>query len=112
MTNPKHALKTLPAFTADEREIAHRLLAIRVAHMMGRKLEEGDWAEVYCRAKGIPLRGWSNLEIDVVHESVGVEHKMMRYSSKGDISEACGTSHMHPSATRAFRMPPYDDRSK
>jgi hypothetical protein len=97
---------TLQAFTAEERKKAHTLLAIRVAHMMGRKLEEGDWAEVYCRAKGIPLQGWSNLDIDVSHGSLGVEHKMMRYSSKGDISEACGTSLMHPSATRAFRVPP------
>jgi len=74
--------------------------------MMGRKFEEGDWAEVYCRAKGIPLKGWSNLDIDVMHGSLGVEQKMIRYSSKGDISEACGTSIMHPSATRAFRVPP------
>ena len=97
---------TLPAFTEEERKQVHTLLAIRVAHMMGRKLEEGDWAEIYCRAKGIPLQGWSNLDIDIAYESLGVEHKMIRYSSKGDISEACGTSIMHPSATRAFRVPP------
>ena len=42
--------------------------------MMGRKLEEGDWAEVYCRAKGLPNQGWSNLNIDVMHEGLGVEH--------------------------------------
>jgi hypothetical protein len=99
-------IRTLPAFTASEREKAHTLLAIRVARMMGRKLEEGDWAEVYCRAKDIPLKGWSNLDIDIMHGSLGVEHKMIRYSSKGDISEACGTSIMHPSATRSFRVPP------
>jgi hypothetical protein len=104
--NAKRRIKTLQAFTDDEREKAHTLLAIRVAHMMGRKLEEGDWAEVYCRAKGIPVKGWSNLDIDVMHGSLGVEHKMIRYSSKGDLSEACGTSMMHPSATRAFRVPP------
>jgi hypothetical protein len=97
---------TVTAFTETERKQVHTLLAIRVAHMMGRKLEEGDWAEIYCRAKGIPLRGWSNLDIDVTYGSLGVEHKMIRYSSKGDISEACGTSIMHPSATRAFRVPP------
>jgi hypothetical protein len=102
----KKKIKTLRAFSDDEREKVHTLLAIRVAHMMGRKLEEGDWAEVYCRAKGIPVKGWSNLDIDVMHGSLGVEHKMIRYSSKGDISEACGTSIMHPSATRAFRVPP------
>ena len=103
---PTKRIKTLQAFTKDEREKAHTLLAIRVAHMMGRKLEEGDWAEVYCRAKGIPLKGWSNLEIDIMHGVLGVEHKMIRYSSKGDVSEACGTRIMHPSATRAFRVPP------
>jgi hypothetical protein len=104
--NAKRKIKTLRAFTDDERDKAHTLLAIRVAHMMGRKLEEGDWAEVYCRAKGIPIKGWSNLDIDVMYGLLGVEHKMIRYSSKGDISEACGTSMMHPSATRAFRVPP------
>jgi hypothetical protein len=102
----KLRVKTLSAFTEDDREKAHTLLAVRVAHMMGRKFEEGDWAEVYCRAKGIPLRGWSNLDIDIMHGSLGVEQKMIRYSSKGDISEACGTTIMHPSATRAFRVPP------
>jgi hypothetical protein len=104
--NELRKIKTLQAFTNEEREKAHTLLAIRVAHMMGRKLEEGDWAEVYCRAKGIPIRGWSNLDIDIMHESLGVEQKMIRYTSKGDISEACGSSIMHPSATRAFRVPP------
>ena len=67
---------TLEAFSPSEREKAHALLAIRVAHMMGRKLEEGDWAEVYCRAKEIPVRGWSNLDIDVMHGSLGVEQKI------------------------------------
>jgi len=104
MTQSK--IRTLPAFTNKEKEKAHTLLAVRVAHMMGRKLEEGDWAEVYCRAKDIPLRGWSNLDIDVAHGSLGVEHKMIRYSSKGDLSEACGITIMHPSATRSIRVPP------
>ena len=104
--NVRQKVAALPAFTDSEREKAHTLLAIRVAHMMGRKLEEGDWAEVYCRAKGFPVKGWSNLDIDIMHGSLGVEHKMIRYRSKGDISEACGTSIMHPSATRSFRVPP------
>jgi hypothetical protein len=98
--------KTLAAFTEEQKIRAHEFLAIHVAHMMGRKLEEADWSEVYCRAKGIPLKGWSNLDIDVMHGSLGVEHKMYRYSSAGDISEACGTSLMHPSATRSIRVPP------
>ena len=44
--------------------------------MMGRKFEEGDWADVYCTAKNIPNRGWSNLNIDVIYNGLGVEHKM------------------------------------
>ena len=46
--------------------------------MMGRKFEEGDWAAVYCTAKNIPNRGWSNLNIDVIYNGLGVEHKMLR----------------------------------
>ncbi len=65
--------QTLPAFTEQEYMQAHVLLATRVAYMMGRKLEEADWADVYCAAKRIPKQGWSNLEIDVVHENLGVE---------------------------------------
>src|SRR5439155_188998 len=73
--------------------------------MMGRKLEEGDWAQVYCRAKGLPNRGWSNLNIDVMHEGLGVEHKMLCYRSDADISKACGETLMHPAATRSIRIP-------
>ena len=43
--------KVLQAFTEAEYEKAHQLLAMKVAFMMGRKLEEGDWADVYCGAK-------------------------------------------------------------
>jgi hypothetical protein len=96
--------RTLPAFTPEEREKVQRLLALKVAHMMGRKLEEGDWSEVYCAAKGIPNRGWSNLNIDVIHDNLGVEHKMLCYRSKPTLDEACGTTLMHPSATRSFRI--------
>jgi hypothetical protein len=56
---------TLAAFTPEQYATAHRLLAAKVARMMGRKLEEGDWADVYCRAKGLPSQRWSNLNIDV-----------------------------------------------
>jgi hypothetical protein len=66
--------KTLAAFNKDEYAKAHMLLASQVATMMGRKFEEGDWAYVYCTAKGIPVRGWSNLNIDVMHQGLGVEH--------------------------------------
>ena len=95
----------LPAFTQPQRDAAHRLLAAKVAMMMGRKFEEGDWADVYCRAKGIPNRGWSNLSIDVMHEGLGVEHKMLCYRSDTDISKACGEILMHPAATRSIRIP-------
>lgn len=76
--------------------------------MMGRKFEEGDWSHVYCKAKGIPQLGWSNLEIDVTHENLGIEHKMLCYRSKPCIEEACGTTLMHPSATRSIRLPLLD----
>lgn len=101
-------MQTLQCFTPEERERAHRLLAIRVAHMMGRKFEEGDWSYVYCMAKGIPQAGWSNLDIDVTHENLGVEHKMLCYRSKPSVEEACGTTLMHPSATRSIRLPSLD----
>ncbi|HOU15241.1 MAG TPA: hypothetical protein PKZ84_19215 [Anaerolineae bacterium] len=66
---------TRPAFSTVELMAAHRFLASRVAVMMGRKFEEGDWAYVYCAAKGISNEGWSNLHIDVMHGALGVEHK-------------------------------------
>src|SRR5947209_15506954 len=97
--------RTLQAFTLKERQRAHMLLATKVAYMMGRKLEEGDWAEVYCRARNIPLRGWSNLQIDIIHKSLGIEHKMLCYRSHVNLAEACGRTLMHPSATRSIRIP-------
>ncbi len=100
--------KTLAAFTPDEKGKVHSLLAIKVAYMMGRKFEEGDWAEVYCRAKGFPLAGWSNLNIDVMHDLLGVEHKMICYRSNADLREACGQTFMHPAATRSIRIPSTD----
>ncbi len=80
--------KTLPAFSLEEREQAHKLLATHVAYMMGRKLEEGDWAEVYCRAKGIPSKGWSNLKLDIMHKGLGIEQKMMCYRSHINLADA------------------------
>lgn len=97
--------RTLPAFTDVEYQQAHAALAANVALMMGRKFEEGDWAEVYCTAKNIPNTGWSNLKLDIVHQGLGVEHKMLRFADKPDLTAACGTRHMHPAATRSFRMP-------
>lgn len=99
---------TLPCFTPEQKDRAHILLAIRVAHMVGRKFEEGDWAYVYCRAKGIPKAGWSNLNIDVTYENLGVEHKMLCYRSDATLAQAFGTTLMHPSATRSIRIPSLD----
>jgi len=98
-------MPTLPVFTPNQRDNVHRLLAAKVARMMGRKLEEAEWADAYGRAKGIPTRGWSNLNIDVMHEGLGVEHKMLCYRSNANIAQACGETLMHPAATRAIRVP-------
>ena len=80
------------------------MLATHVAFMMGRKLEEGDWSQVYCRAKGIPERGWSNLNIDVMYRGLGVEHKALRRPSDAPLESVCGTRLMHPAATRSIRI--------
>ena len=97
--------RTLPAFDSGQKQIAHVLLATHVASMMGRKLEEGDWSSVYCRAKGIPESGWSNLNIDVMFQGLGVEHKMLGVPSDKPIQSVCGTRLMHPAATRSIRVP-------
>ena len=97
---------TLAVFSEDvQREVKLRL-AGKVAAMMGRKWEEGDWSEVYCTAKGIPDTGWSNLKIDVNYRGLGVEFKMLRVPGLGDdpIEKICGTTLMHPSATRSIRI--------
>jgi hypothetical protein len=96
--------KTVPAFAPNEKDTAHLLLATQVVFMMGRKLEEADWSLVYCKAKGIPERAWSNLNIDVMYQGLGVEHKMLRVGSDAPIKTLCGTSQMHPSATRSIRI--------
>lgn len=74
--------------------------------MMGRKLEEGDWSNVYCKAKGIPNAGWSNLHIDVSHSGLGLEMKLLRIAGLNNrpLKSVCGTTLMHPSATRSIRV--------
>ena len=101
----------LPVFTAEENEVVKQLLATQVASMMGRKLEEGDWSSVYCKAKQIPDSGWSNLHIDVNHGGLGLELKSLRIAGgrHKPIKSVCGTTLMHPSATRSIRI---DDTSK
>ena len=99
-------MSTLPALTSEEAERLKRLLAAKVASMMGRKLEEGDWSEVYCKAKDIPESGWSNLHIDVNHEGLGIEIKSLRITQLGkrSLKDVCGTTKMHPAATRSIRI--------
>lgn len=100
------AVRTLRAFTGTELARAKVLLAAQVASMMGRKLEEGDWNTVYCRAKGFPEEGWSNLHIDVNYNGIGVEMKLLRArgSGNGTLKNVCGQTLMHPSATRSIRI--------
>lgn len=99
-------MATLPAFSDKELRQAKIYLATQVASMMGRKLEEGDWSKVYCQAKGIPEPAWSNLHIDVNHKGLGVEIKLLRISvlNGKPLKSVCGTTLMHPSATRAIRI--------
>lgn len=99
--------QTVKAFTEEEAQRAKLFLATQVATMMGRKLEEGDWSLAYCDAKQIPQAGWSNLHIDVSHEGLGLEMKLLRVSSQLNgrpIKSVCGTSLMHPAATRSIRI--------
>lgn len=97
-------MTTLSCFNENEKSLAKRLLATRVAQMMGRKFEEGDWAYVYCRAKGIPEQTWSNLHIDVMHDGLGVEHKMLCVGEGKSLMSYAGTTLMHPAATRSIRI--------
>jgi len=98
-------IKTLSAFTKKEKEIADDLLSAKVATMLGRKMEEDDWDFVYCNAKKIPRSDWSNLRIDINHDGVGVEHKMLRVTKPGSILGECGLIKMHPAGTRSIRIP-------
>ena len=104
--NDLHNSRTLPAFDSAEERSAKVYLAAQVASMMGRKMEEGDWTGVYRRAKGIPDAPWSNLGIDINHQGLGVEHKLLRCSNlrRRPIKVVCGTTRMHPAATRSIRI--------
>ena len=99
-------MPTLTPFSVREAKKAKIFLATQVASMMGRKLEEGDWSKVYCRAKGIPEIGWSNLHIDVSHNGLGLEMKLLRIAQLGGkpLKSVCGTTLMHPAATRSIRI--------
>jgi hypothetical protein len=69
---------TLSVFDKAQLTAAKKFLAARVAYMMGRKLEEGDWAYVYCKAKGLPVPPWSNVHADIRIPGLALEQKMMR----------------------------------
>ena len=99
-------MPTMKAFTAEEVKSAKVFLATRVASMMGRKLEEGDWTSVYCRAKKLPDVGWSNLHIDVNFEGLGLELKLLRIAGLAGrpLKSVCGTTLMHPALTRSIRI--------
>jgi hypothetical protein len=97
-------MSTLRAFNDQEKIKVKTLLATCVAKMMGRKFEEGDWASIYCWSKRIPDRGWSNLHIDVMHNGLGVEHKMLCVGGDKTLLTLAGTTLMHPSATRSIRV--------
>jgi hypothetical protein len=99
-------MPTLPAFTTDQAKRAKIFLATQVASMMGRKLEEGDWSGVYCKAKDIPDVGWSNLHIDVNYQGFGLEMKLLRIADLNGkpLKSVCGETLMHPAATRSIRI--------
>lgn len=99
-------MPTLPAFKADEAKRAKVFLATQVASMMGRKLEEGDWSSVYCKAKKIPDTGWSNLHVDVSYQGFGLEMKLLRIADLNGkpLKSVCGETLMHPTATRSIRI--------
>ena len=99
-------MATLKAFSDDEAKRVKLFLATQVASMMGRKLEEGDWSKVYCQAKEIPQTGWSNLHIDVIHNGLGLEMKLLRIARLAGkpLKNVCGTTLMHPAATRSIRI--------
>lgn len=99
-------MPTLKAFSDKEAQMAKVFLATQVASMMGRKLEEGDWTKVYCQAKNIPESTWSNLHVDVNYDGLGLEIKLLRIAQLRDrpIKTVCGTTLMHPAATRSIRI--------
>ena len=103
---------TLPAFAPSELDLAKRLLAARIAYMMGRKLEEGDWAHVYCKSKNLVVPNWSNFNADLMVPGLALEHKMMRQSESVPIHEHCGTVMMHPALTRQISLPNIKDANE
>lgn len=98
-------IKTLPVFSNTQFLLASDLLSAHIATMQGRKMEESDWDFIYCASKNIPKSNWSNLHIDINHNGLGVEHKMLRITKNGTLLDECGTTKMHPAGTRSIRIP-------
>ena len=92
----------LRPFTADQFAAAE-IEAKRLSRtLQGRKLEEGDWTDLYCRAKGTPSTGWSNLPFrDHLHDGIGVEFKLL---CRPNPAQDMGRALMHPSATRTINF--------
>lgn len=95
----------LPVFNSSQKEQVRAALVKLTSEMQGRKLEEGDWTEIYCNVLGIANRGWSNLHLDVMIPGLGIEQKMLRDTGSGSLLQICGQTKMHPSATRSIRIP-------
>jgi hypothetical protein len=94
----------LQAFTPDERLRMEIELSCLVRDLQGRKLEEADWNNIYCRVKGCHPKNWSNLSFrDYYHQGVGVEFKML---CRKNPSHDMGRTLMHPSATRTISFNP------
>jgi len=99
---PKH--QSLAVFDSSEFHSVRELLAAKVAYMMGRKFEEGDWAEVYCAAKNIRIPDWSNLHVDIEVPGLALEQKMLKKEDSRSVREYAGTWLMHPSLTRQVSL--------
>ena len=92
--------KSIIAFNSDEVVVTAAEVNKLAKTLQGRKLEEGDWTSLYCRVKGAPDSGWSNLPFrDYLHEGIGIEFKLL---CKKDPSTCIGKSLMHPAATRTI----------
>lgn len=93
-------MRYVRAFTDKEALVVQAEIEQLVRALQGRKLEEGDWTELYCRVKGAPCGNWSNLPFrDFLYGGVGVEFKLLKRVSP---SQDFGKSLMHPAATRTI----------
>lgn len=77
----------LRPFTEEQMEHARRGVSRLAVSLQGRKLEEGDWTDLYCSVKQVPSPGWSNLPFrDYIHGGLGVEFKLLcRQNPEGDV---------------------------